>query len=1427
MNLIDDRTDFDDVSADVAENIDEVCDRFEREWKSGNAPRIENFLAEVESDQRAVLLQELLRVELAYLHKSGQLIVEDEYLVRFPTLNTEWLRRAIQRSKPKRETLAGVLGDFQLQYEIGRGGMGVVYAAMQVSLNRRVAVKVLPSSSMSDSRHLRRFQNESRAAASLHHPHIVPVFAVGSDRGVNFFAMQLIDGQTLSQRIKSIGSSEFSRTVMSRSTGDSSVVSQSAPTGSATLPVPPNPTALSIEQYREIARQGMQVAQALEHAHSIGIVHRDIKPSNLLIDRAGKMWVTDFGLARIANDLSMTMTGDVLGTLRYMSPEQALAKHGLVDHRTDIYSLGVTLYELLTLRPAIDGKDRGEILHKLAFEEPPEPRRINPHIPLDLETIVLKAIAKEPHLRYQSAEEFADDLRRFADDQPIKARRQTRWQSFVRWQRRNRALSAALALTIAVIIVANLLITWKWREERLAHSDARLAENSAKRSERQAREAEQAAREAENLAKDAEQRATQRAEELQRSVYLQQIARAEQEWWSNNVGRARQILERCPPEMRHWEWGYLNRLCNSELCSFAAQGRLLAVAFSPDGRTIAAGGLSGTIHLWDINTGAEQKLSGHTTLIQSVVFSSDGQRLASVASYWGNAIPGEVKVWDVITRQELLTLPIAKGTNATDISFSPDQRSVAIPLWNHKVQLVDLETKAVRELIGQGSSIKSVAFSPDGKTVVAGGSNGKIVAWDAATGNFTKTLSGHTGDVMSLSFHPDGKRLASAGWDHTLRVWDFTLPADANPRVLSDHTGIVNDVEFSPDGTQLASASEDGGIMIWDTKSWKSTATLRGHDSLVQSISFGPTGKTLASAARDGYVKVWDLTRSQLGVTGVGPVGSYRQVAFRVNGARLIVPTFAIAAHAGSDRVLATVDPQTGRQLSVMARRPNGFQTVAVDPAGEYVAADAEHDILLWDANTEKPLRELKGHASRITSLTALAGGVLVSADETGTVKLWQATTGQLLRELDPQVGPVTTMAALAEAQLFAVAGREGQLSAWRWTTSGLEELTAIRQTAGPVVRSLACCAVGKTLVAGGEDGVIRRWNLSTGLALPDIKGHTSAVVSMGFTPDGRRLASGGQDGVIVLWETQTGQEALTLRRQFRELFGIAFSPDGQKLAAVSEGRGIRIWDSAPQTTAERATNLAAWHRSEAVAAASQRRWNLAMSHLDPLIEMSPLDGNPFAEPNATASDFRLRGNCRVELSQWKAAMADFARACELGPTNLDHWSCRAAACLGAGDLDEHRRVVASMFQQFEKTQSVGIANSMLYITAPCAQPPADRDELLRLADLAVKALSGNERLVGAVRYRVGDFSGALDAFAIAAPKFGPRAWDWCFQAMCRHQLGDSATAAEHLKQCDAWIEAAERHRLDGTKTSARWMHWQERAEVLQLREEATKLLNP
>ena len=314
------------------------------------------------------------------------------------------------------------LGDFRIVREIGRGGMGVVYEAVQLSLGRRVALKVLPFAATLDARQLQRFKNEAQAAAQLHHTNIVPVYAVGCERGMHFYAMQLIEGRTLDAVIGELrGDAARDLPSTGATTENRAAAHRDTSRGRHSHLLGAGRSLRDRESFRRAAQLSAQAADALEYAHEAGVVHRDIKPANLLLDAKGNLWVTDFGLAQVSTDAGLTRTGDLLGTLRYMSPEQAAGRPLEVDHRCDVYSLGATLYELLTLQPAFPGDDRQTLLHEILNDEPRPPRQIDRSIPVELETIVLKAIAKSPGDRYGTSGEFAADLRRFLEERPILA----------------------------------------------------------------------------------------------------------------------------------------------------------------------------------------------------------------------------------------------------------------------------------------------------------------------------------------------------------------------------------------------------------------------------------------------------------------------------------------------------------------------------------------------------------------------------------------------------------------------------------------------------------------------------------------------------------------------------------------------------------------------------------------------------------------------------------------------------------------------------------------------------------------------------------------------------------------------------------------------------------------------------------------------
>jgi serine/threonine protein kinase len=472
------------LSLAVVTEVDTLCDRFEAALRSGSKPVIEAYLAEASEAARVDLLPELLRIEIAY-HLDQHEAPPPDYKARFPD-QASLIDRACANPRPSRgvdsplpsvetqesslpkqgQMLAPLvgpfpvrLGDFLILREIGRGGMGVVYEAEDLAGRRRVALKVLPFLASLDARHLQRFRIEAQACANLRHDHIVPVHDMGCEQGVHYYTMEYIPGQNLAtiiRELRRLAGREVSAIESTIPFPDEAVTPSSDPhepglelgltlVGSINSPA----------YFKMIARFGLEAAEALHYAHACKVVHRDIKPGNLLVDEKRHLWITDFGLAQMDNDNRLTMTGELVGTLRYMSPEQALAKRVVIDHRTDVYSLGATLYELLTLEPIFRSRTTQELIGQIAFEGPMAPRRLNRQLPRDLETIVLTAVAKAPGQRYATAQHMADDLRRFLDDQPIKGRRPGPLSRLGRWMRR-RAAGVTIGLAAAVVVAVLL-----------------------------------------------------------------------------------------------------------------------------------------------------------------------------------------------------------------------------------------------------------------------------------------------------------------------------------------------------------------------------------------------------------------------------------------------------------------------------------------------------------------------------------------------------------------------------------------------------------------------------------------------------------------------------------------------------------------------------------------------------------------------------------------------------------------------------------------------------------------------------------------------------------------------------------------------------------------------------------------------------------
>jgi WD40 repeat protein/serine/threonine protein kinase len=1067
--------------------------------------------------------------------------------------------------------VTGVLGDFRILREVGRGGMGVVYEAEQISLGRCVALKVLPFAAALDARQLQRFKNEAQAAAHLQHTNIVPVYYVGCERGVHFYAMQFIDGHTLAAAIQELRQLAGGKTPGNEaSAGAVSALARSlasgqwAPNGAEVLAtgpymptaplatnvaadtVTPALAALSTERsiaspafFRTVASLGVQAAEALEHAHQLGIIHRDIKPGNLLVDGSGRLWVADFGLAHCQSQPGLTMTGDLVGTLRYMSPEQALAKRVAVDARTDVYSLGATLYELLTLQPTYNGRNREEVLRQIAFEEPRPPRRVNPKVPGELETVVLKAIAKNPEERYTTAQELADDLRRFLEDKPITARRPSLRQRAAKWARRHKTVVRAAVVVLLLAVVALAVSTGLiWRKHQ----------------------------------------------ELRQTAYYQSIALADRELSVNNLSRAEELLDLCPADLRGWEWHYLRRLGRGKVhAPLRHDASVLSVAISPDGERIASADQHGFLKIWDVSSGqllhSIRAYPGRQA--RCVAFSPDGQRLASAC--WDGTVTiweaergrplhswkahpsanrvafssdgrylvsagaderpkkGEVRLWDAITYAEIMAVTGLNKREVRGLALSPDGQRLAISfLADPEVIIWDMGSG--RELFTfrghTGFGVNCVAFSPDGQWIASGSAmanqqgNGVVKIWDSRTGRERLTLGGHMDGVWSVAFSPDGRRLATGGGDQDVKIWDLTTGQEA--LTLREHRNAVWSVAFSRDGHRLVTASRDRTVRVWDARPWQEgesgqeLLTLREHANSVMSVAFHPKGHRLASGDSNGVTKLWDL--------GPWRAGSVNPLS-RTLHAHALALAFSpdgkwLATASGKYDHVKLWDLASAQEVRSLKGRTQQFRCVAFSPNGERLAAAGYQNwtVDIWDVATGQLLQSLADHNWAILSVAFCPpdGRYLASGGVDGTLRIWDTTTGQeTLQPQPPHLDAVCGVAFSRDGKLLASGGYDRTVRVWEKGAGGLncKPVHVLSDPTGGVT-CVAFSPDGRLLAWGGTDSTVKIANLETsrmrGMRLPIITlhGHTSWVQGIAFSPDGRHLASASRDGTVKIWET-------------------------------------------------------------------------------------------------------------------------------------------------------------------------------------------------------------------------------------------------------------------------------------------------------------------
>ncbi len=1071
----------------------------------------------------------------------------------------------------------GLLGDFRLLREVGRGGMGVVYEAEQLSLGRRVALKVLPFAAMLDERRLQRFKNEAHAAAVLQHPHIVPVYGVGCERGVHYYAMQLIDGCSLAEALAERAPESAARAPVGsamransdlpfppgegRGEGPMGELSSvdpppaAAPGWSAQRTLHAETVAAAAgstlrdpsdrNRFRHIAELGIQAAMALAYAHAQGVIHRDIKPSNLLIDRAGKLWVTDFGLARLqADGHELTLTGDVLGTLRYMSPEQ-LSGEQIVDERTDVYSLGLTLYELLAGRPAFGETARERLIGQILNSDPPPLRKVDAGIPRDLETIAAKALAKDRDARYASARALADDLHRYLERKPILARPSTRREALGRWARRNptvAALSAVLSILLTLSAVGASLAAWRLAD--VANRERLLRADTAGKL---------------------------RAADLNRAKHA--IDRGD-------LAGAVQLLEAHAGEPGGFESDYL-----AELCRSGATARVLPhnmqvvdVTFAPGGNLLCASTWLHEFQLWDY---AKRQSLWHErsfgAQVTRIAFRQAGQQLVSASR------DGDVRVWDVVQRKELYrfsdpeldawAMDVSPTTDLIAIGyceryahyphngrarlvvwdperdaivyeappfrekvlhlkFSPDGRTLAMATYADDVRLFD--TSSWRELPPLGphaAGVFTLAFSRDGKLLASGGGIrsrrslvGEIKLWNTADWSVLQTYYGHSRKVYGLAFLPDNRTLLSGAEDSTLSAWDTGDLARRTPlRTVLAHSGALWDVDVSPDGAVVATAGTDNAVRLWSTaelvREPENPVERADYARVVIDLAFADEGRLTCTSVMDGTVVVQDAA------TGV------------------VRHTFSGRLDLDDVQYVAVSDP---------------LRLLAVNHAASPSELGA---ILGYDYATGERRWQYRVPAPGSGALAFDRSGRLLAVGTAQGIDLLDASSGRLVRRVPVAAKFIFNSAFSPDGRWLACAswGRTHLVDTRSWQEVGSLESDRFYTFA------LDFSPDGAHLATGGSDGAIRIWNFATGELVLNCRGHADHIYSVEYSPDGRRLLSGAKDRTVRIFDPESGECLLTLSDHDGWVFRARWSPDGKTVASCGEDRTVILRHSAPR----------------------------------------------------------------------------------------------------------------------------------------------------------------------------------------------------------------------------------------------------------------------
>jgi WD40 repeat protein/serine/threonine protein kinase len=1017
------------------------------------------------------------------------------------------------------------IGPYKLIEQIGEGGMGTVWMAEQTDpVKRLVAVKLIKAG-MDSKQVIARFEAERQALALMDHANIARVLDAGTTSvGRPYFVMDLVKGVPITRYCDELH--------------------------------------LTPRQRLELF---IPVCRAIQHAHQKGIIHRDLKPSNVVValyDGKPVPKVIDFGVAKAAGPKLTEATlytgfGMVIGTPEYMSPEQAQLDNVDIDTRSDIYSLGVLLYELLTGSPPFSRKNLEqagmlEMLRAIREKEPTrpsiklstaeglptlaanrgmEPAKLKKLLCGELDWIAMKALEKDRNRRYETANGLAQDIERYLADEPVQACPPSvgyRLRKFVRRNRRAVATAAAAAAAVVLAVVGLAISTFLIASEK---------------------------------------RTTERVKDnLRVDTYFHRVALAHRELSADRLKRTVRFLEQCPEDLRGWEWDYLTRLCRVEPLVLRAKTEVNGVAFSPDGEFLAAAVGDGTVQVWNSHTRAQARLFPvHTGPVYSVAFHPSGKYLASAGA------DKRARMWEWETGREVFNRPSGADHNRGTgycVAFSPDGRHLAVGSEG-AVNVWDWETGqlALPSLEGHAPKGISVTFSPDGRRLASGSWTGQIVIWDAKTGNRLHTLSGHYHPISALAFSRDGQRLVSACFNESLIVWDATTGRRVG--TLEGHEGrLVLGAAFSRDGSRIASAGEDKTVRVWETATGREVLDLRGHTQACDVVAFSSDGLRLASGSWDQTVRVWDATPFQ--------GNEAQELTFpqdtEVWTAALSPDGRTIAsAGLGVEAPVKVWDVASGQERLVFRGHRAVVFRVAWHPDGEWIASSGGTGerqpfvVKVWNARTG----DIRFEVARDMETPALAfspnGDYLVTSGANGELRVWNARTGERVQPLDSHARPVLGLVSSVEGGHLASASADGAIRLWDATRLGKEQTPRhiLSARVGIGYRTMSFSTDGRCLVAGGEKNTVKIWDVQTGQELQKFEGHSGDVWATAFSTDpaSRWVASAGEDSTVKVWESQSGELLRNFRGHTGLVGSLAFGPGNRWLISGSRDHTVKIWD--------------------------------------------------------------------------------------------------------------------------------------------------------------------------------------------------------------------------------------------------------------------------